>query len=140
MSPVNLRGLALLDHVLDHIDAHPESWDQETYGRYSPVPEADEDENDPLPTSCNTVACIAGHTVLAALPPQELRFNQYDELVQRDYGNYNTLPDLAADLLQIPQDRSYWRNEKHHTRGLFHSENTREDLQRFRDMIAQGTY
>jgi hypothetical protein len=124
------------------IDADPDSWDQETYGRYSPVPEADEDENDPLPTSCNTVACIAGHTVLAALPPQELRFNQYDELVQRDYGNYNTLPDLAADLLQIPQDRAYHRSGdgSTSTRGLFHSSNTREDLQYLRDEIAKGTY
>lgn len=45
---------ALAYRVLDHIDAHPEQWDQDTY--YAP-------------SSCGTTACFAGWSVLLSEIP-----------------------------------------------------------------------
>jgi hypothetical protein len=131
-APVNLRGLALLDHVLDHIDAHPESWDQDTYGTCTTDPEQ-------TPTSCNTAACIAGWTVVLA-SPLPLYFDERDGYLRIDNrGNYYIgVPEEAAELLDLPQNRAYYRD--YDEAGLFHTSNTREDLQYLRDEIAAGTY
>jgi hypothetical protein len=50
----------LLIKVLDHITAHPEEWDQETWA---------------IKTSCGTACCVAGHAVVMA--GHTLQFGSY---------------------------------------------------------------
>jgi hypothetical protein len=96
--------------VLDHIDAHPEQWDQGIYIRKA---------------ECGTAACFAGWTVLlsGAKPisgfQTRVAFN----------GKEVSVPLLAEKLLGAVPAIAYG-NENFHDAGLFDPGNTREDLGR----------
>lgn len=52
-------NLPLLRKVLDHIDAHPEEWDQSNYV----LTEAEQIKQQTGQPGCGTAYCIAGHAV-----------------------------------------------------------------------------
>lgn len=115
--------------VLDHIDAHPEEWDQGVY-----IGKAE----------CGTVACFAGRAILLSLSESALRFTASGRrlrlgLVDQectgvvDEDGDNTFPrEMAERLLGISSwldEGTYWE------RDLFDHSNTREDLGRLVEEI-----
>lgn len=105
-------NLPLLRKVLDHIDAHPEEWQQATYG---------------TGTACGTAACIAGHAMLMS----GYDFNPTDEIFSRPDGSIVEFePDEGQTILGITYTEASLYG------GLFDSENTRADVQRHAEAIA----
>lgn len=100
-------NLPLLRKVLDHIDAHPEEWRQEVWVSKTP---------------CGTAHCIAGHAVV-------LSGGQFVTLNRVRIGEkVQNVHNVAADLLGL-DDRT--------ADDLFDAGNTREDIQRIAERIAE---
>lgn len=123
-----LRGLALLDAVIEHIEKHPETWNQEHY-------------------RCKTGMCVAGWACEMTGgrwiegPDHDLG----DVLVPEPYDSPSSIctyadgrqgveaPDRAATLLggspwSLSDDGGY----------LFGGDNTLADIRRIRDNLAAG--
>jgi hypothetical protein len=102
--------------VLDHIDAHPEQWDQGVYiGK----------------VECGTVACFAGWTVLlSGLEPgwhrDSSRESGYRETTNRT-STGESVSEAAEGLLRASR---YIDEGSDYERDLFEQFNTREDLDR----------
>lgn len=100
--------------VLDHIDAHPEQWEQDIY-----IGKAE----------CGTVACFAGWTVL--LSGEKPFFGQHDTGTETSWldhdGNRVHVPARAEELLRA----SRWAREGYDDEeDLFSGANNRADLGR----------
>ncbi len=96
--------------VLDHIDAHPETWDQGMWW-------------------CGTSGCFAGWAcALAGTDPDAL---------SKDAHSDTYLPDVAATLLGFPirEDMDAITDGAGEDAWLFCSDNTREDLGRMVEQI-----
>lgn len=121
--------------VLDHIDAHPEQWDQGTY-----IAKAE----------CGTVACFAGWTVL--LSGEQPYFGRDDEWAETSYvsaGATVYVSELAEELLGVsrfvPDDvedidedscfESPCSGCTHCGLDLFAGGNTRDELGRLVEVI-----
>jgi hypothetical protein len=99
--------------VLDHIDAHPEQWNQGLY-----IGKAE----------CGTVGCFAGWTVLlsGAQPIYGATTGYQTAYIEVD-GRFKHVGDYAEELLGV----SRWADEGTDEEwDLFHEGNTREDLER----------
>jgi hypothetical protein len=62
---LGLRGLELLDKIIEIIEAHPEHWDQRSWAKITDVPDLAvgwnwEHDGDTVPESCGTAMCVAG--------------------------------------------------------------------------------
>lgn len=103
---MNAPNAELAYQVLDHIDAHPEQWDQGLY-----IGKAE----------CGTVACFAGWAVLlsGAVPVYSDYTCRRADLVRVDDRTRN-IDDYAEELLGARR----WIGE----RSLFDPMNTRDDL------------
>lgn len=104
--------------VLDHIDAHPEQWDQARWWRTSPT--------------CGTAGCFAGWTVQLSgghvgragifnLTVVKSGLGELD-------GKY--VPVAAAALLGLPMDVTEDEDEAAGNLPLFNESNDRDDLGR----------
>ena len=135
-----VKNVPLLQKALDHIEAHPEEWDQHHWG---------------LKTSCGTVACLAGHITLADGWTPVL-----DEDSTDDYGNrawagifkegedhryvdpatqqpYETVEQVALDVLGIDlTDWSMWIGSGNGY--LFGGQHDREDVWRIANAMTGG--
>jgi hypothetical protein len=102
---------ALAYQVLDHIDAHPEQWNQGIY-----IGEA----------SCGSVGCFAGWTVLlsGAVPVYDEFSGGLTDVVMVD-GEPRIVSSYAQELLGI--DR-YVDEDTEGERDLFDGSHSREDL------------
>lgn len=105
------EGEALARKALAQIDANPCSFNQSTWG---------------YRTECGTVACMAGHVILAAggevVPSGLMGLYRYQ-------GEDRSAPDLARELLGVSYD---------HADALFQAANTREDLGAIVDALVAG--
>jgi len=103
-----IPNAALAYQVLDHIDAHPESWDQRTWG-------------------CGTVACFAGWTVI--LSGGVIDADGYDSSVVDGPAELvgDTVERAAIRLLQ---GRVWIDRPDGEVDWLFAADNNREDLGR----------
>lgn len=100
----------LLNKVMDHIEAHPELHQQQTwFSNYYP-------SNDPA--NCQTAACFAGWTALLTDTVQVRDDGLYVDLTYQGVAVYS-LPELAMALLGLD------RNEAQY---LFQGDRTREEL------------
>lgn len=98
---------ALAYRILDHIDAHPKSWNQ---GWWFTV------------TECGTAACFAGWACTLSGDSPEIRdTGLYFSTVHTAEGRYADAPVRAAELLGITHDQAD---------NLFADWNTRHDLGR----------
>lgn len=116
-----------LQAAMDHIEAHPDEWNQATW-------------------VCGTVACLAGHIVLqAGAQPEDreegdehgeyvtlsgARFNTFnlavalthitDAEAQQLFDAWNTMPELRQDTARLTQDLAIdrepeeWLHSHHH--------------------------
>jgi hypothetical protein len=110
-------NLPLLRKVLDHIDAHPEEWDQEVYGTLTDA------------SPCGTAFCVAGHAL-----------NMVGRFTLGNHPNGGTMMldgraalgaevgDAAADLLGLTEAER---------RALFSMFNSRESVQYAAERIAE---
>jgi len=115
-----LRGLALLDAAISHIEAHPETWAQDVY-------------------RCRTGCCLAGHIALLAggrwassLPADE---HMAREPGDEDLGGYCCEPGLThvADRARRLLGFSEYMPDG---RSLFRGQNTLDDIRAMRDELA----
>lgn len=110
--------------ILDHIDAHPEEWDQGVYiGK----------------TDCGTVACFAGRAILLSLPEADVDFQSSGRRLPRgmvlqesggvrdENGLLVSSRVMAERLLGVS---SLVRECEEDEEDLFDQHNTREDLGR----------
>lgn len=102
---------ALAYTVLDHIDAHPEQWDQGAWWKHN---------------ECGTAGCFAGWTV--ALSKAQLGgWPVHPRVVVGKPEILGLLVDEAAcKLLGIPND--IWDDRRGDVRSLFHPDNDRDAL------------
>lgn len=111
----------LFDKVLAHIDAHPEEWEQETWGTQA--------------SPCKTSFCVAGH--IANMDPDVTLIWETDE-------PFSKLPQLTGvhhnDTGEIESIKNYAQAQLGLTSlegaYLFTGSNTREDLQTYYDYFA----
>jgi hypothetical protein len=103
------EGEKLAREALRRIDLNPESWDQTTFGST---------------TACGTVACLAGHVIMAAggEPSTDLGDYVLD-------GQTRFAADLARELLGINRASA---------EVLFAANNDREDLEQLVNDLAAG--
>lgn len=126
-SPTALRGLPLLDAILDHVAANPETWKQGAWAER---------------TACGTTLCVAGHAASAA--GWDLLFENgwdgssgYARTCRRD-GVTLAIRDAAEELLGLTDlelgndDGEVWSAHD----VLFEGSNTLADLREIRDEIA----
>lgn len=118
-------NLPLLRKVLDHIDAHPEEWNQGTWGEnfatYSDPEAAKRYEEARLGRPlCGTTHCIAGHAVAMT---EGIRWVGANVRPMVDDGWYAA----GARVLGLTADEAS---------DLFESDNRREDIQRIAEQIA----
>lgn len=135
-----VKNIPLLQKALDHIEAHPEEWDQRHWG---------------LSTSCGTVACLAGHITLADGWTPVL-----DKDITDQHGNkawagvfkegeshrwvdpdtqqpYEVVDQVAMDVLGI--EEADWAGWIGSGKGyLFGSEQAREDVWRIANAMTGG--
>lgn len=97
-----IEQLDELDAILDHIEAHPEEWEQEYYG---------------LKTECKTAYCVAGHTLVRAgvqmtwMPLDEVNAGNPEEWeldVAFDPHTHEprNIQVLAAEILGLTSDQA----------------------------------
>lgn len=134
-----LRGLVLLDKIIELIEEHPEFWDQRHWatigvGEYNAV------ENTYVPATCGTAYCVAGWAVHMAgyQLGWKPRWEDWDSVVptyfeatscrkpDADYGL--AIAEVARKLLEIDYDKG---------ERLFNQYNTLADIKRIRDEIAE---
>lgn len=129
---IGLRGLALLDAAIAHIEAHPETWDQEHY-------------------RCESGMCVAGWACelaggqwvadAASRDGYLLAADAADEYIIQpgaagEYGIRSTLPCpvvAAADRAERLLGLSWGQRVE-----LFASENTLADIKSIRGELAAG--
>lgn len=102
--------------VLDHIDAHPDQWDQARWWAASP--------------HCGTAGCFAGWAV--QLSGGRMERDDFAYIVVKSGlgeldGTY--VPVAAASLLGLPMEEPSSEGEAENL-PLFHESNTRDDLGR----------
>lgn len=110
-----MPNIELLDKALANIDAHPEEWNQGTYGRKTP---------------CDTAGCLAYHVgvVLGAKIEWE----------QRDYSESGFLSIVAIDGREPATFAKNALEISYQSAGiLFAGGNNRTDLQDYRDALAR---
>ncbi len=83
MSDVNVE---LLRTAVRNIDQHPETWNQDDWGRKS---------------ACGTTMCLAGHIVHAAGYELSYTLNAWGVFVADHTTSGEFIPDLAQELLNI---------------------------------------
>ena len=101
--------------VLDHIDAHPNSWNQNTWLL------THEPEQLVTAASCGTVACFAGWTVLLAGNTAT-----FDCVIEDYVVNDVAIPVQAQRLLGLNSSEA---------ESLFHPDNSRAELG---DIVAEA--
>ena len=117
-------NLPLLRKVLDHIDAHPEEWEQATYAtkKYADVARTVE---------CGTAFCIAGWAaVLSGAAPYWPKGGKATSTFQTPDGELHDGDDLGREVLGLTESEA---GDMH---GLFSGNNTRDDVQFYAEQIA----
>lgn len=114
-----MPNLPLLRKVLDHIDAHPDEWNQGAWIQRTAT------------SSCGTAACIAGWACLINGDQPDFA-NDYAQgshtpVVTLDDGASATVAERAQQLLGLTNNERL---------DLFHSKNDRFDVRRFAGRIA----
>lgn len=120
-----ISNVPLLQKALDHIEAYPEEWDQDTWGTRS---------------SCGTTACLAGHIALLtgwepgnAHTTPDLPGGEEWSIVVKD-GRYVPVSEVALEELGVPAGR----DPSDQVRNLFDSTNTRFDLWSLGHILTNG--
>jgi hypothetical protein len=109
-------NLPLLRKVLDHIDAHPDEWNQSTWGEVT------------WASSCGTAFCVAGHALVMSGYTTRLRESSDDELDFYDSDGLRVSPSAeACFLLGLTDGEADW---------LFDASNSRETVQENAEEIA----
>lgn len=121
LPPLPVPNLPLLRKVLDHIDAHPDEWNQNEWGIQTER------------SSCGTAFCIAGHVAVmsGAEPVWDIDGSMVH--VRRPNGQPTPVGVYAAEQLGITWEES----GSGYVPGLFAGHNTREDIQRIAERIAE---
>lgn len=128
LEPTHNIDVPLLRKELEHITAHPERWNQSTWGKQ---------------TECGTVACLAGNAVIHNYPVESLiwqtrKFVKYDgtrmeTLTALDGVTINCLPysvhEVARDLFGLTEDQAG---------AMFSATNTLSDLWEYANQITNG--
>jgi hypothetical protein len=117
-------NVPLLQKALDHIEAHPEEWEQELWGKRQP---------------CGTTACLAGHiTLIDGWTPvlHGLSFGEWLD-VERD-GRKETVPVAATLSLGISSPRVNDRETGEYLGHLWDSFNDRQLLWELANHLAGG--
>lgn len=110
-------NLPLLRKVLDHIDAHPEEWDQWQFARV---------------VSCGTAFCVAGHAaVMSGAEPVFSPGSDRTCTFRTAEGWTVDVESYARDLLGLTPDEASVVDG-----GLFDTANDRADVQRIAEAIA----
>lgn len=117
-----MLNVPLLQKALDHIEAHPEEWEQESWG---------------VKTPCGTRACLAGHiTLIDEWAPVQYGMLYGDWIeVERD-GERMTVADAARISLGVSDVDAYIGNE--YIGYLWAGSNTRADLWKIANVLAEG--
>jgi hypothetical protein len=116
-------NLPLLQKALDHIEAHPEEWDQESWGRQ---------------TACGTTACLAGHIALMdGWTPVRYGLQFGDWVHVEKNGVRQTAGDAAEESLGVP-DVSVYDSNNEYVGYLWSGINGRADLWRMANILAEG--
>lgn len=125
-SPTTLRGLPMLDAILDHVEEHPETWHQGYWATKK--------------RHCGTALCVGGHAVVAA--GFELHFLGGDIETSAcvvDVNQIDAISLVAARLLELrglmlredDDGEPVWADNV-----LFSAGNQLHHLKRIRDEIA----
>lgn len=115
-------NVPLLQKALDHVEAHPEEWDQESWGRQTP---------------CGTTACLAGHIALMDGWTPVLRTPFGDWIYVEKNGVRQTAGDAAAESLGVSDVSAYGSNHEY-VGYLWSGINSRVDLWRIANVLAEG--
>lgn len=96
-------NLPLLRKVLDHIDAHPEEYDQAVWVN-----------------ACGTAFCVAGHALRLEGHAIELRREEMDGVFPRDNtyldGELVNIHDAARDALGLTNEEAYLLFDENNSR------------------------
>lgn len=128
-------NLPLLRKVLDHIDAHPEEWEQTSWGARLLIEEAyaaGVTLKQAKDTQCQTVGCIAYHA--AVLSGADPIWDEYSGRVasvvevRTPEGHVQDLVEYAQEVLGLGYETR---------RLLFNGSNTRAHVQGVAELIAK---
>lgn len=134
-----MANIELLDQVIAKIEAEPETWDQDTWGRADVFDETTE-------TACGTAYCVAGHvSIMTGAKPmwrkkvesywdneaQEFKYREYWYFndVQAPDGRFRSVEGYASDQLELDYGDA---------NRLFHHANSFDDIKEMRNMLANG--
>lgn len=101
--------------VLEHITAHPEEWNQETWAQRTP---------------CGTAFCLAGHTVVMA--GLKVDWDDAEDGVSSTVKNGSFIDEVATELLGLDSGASMFGHQ------LFAPYNTLADLWRIAGELTGG--
>lgn len=104
-------NIDLLNRIIDHIEQHPETWDQRAWAQK---------------TECGTAFCVAGHAVNFAYPDLVAQAVGIGNLYLPDHESWRKLGVEALELDFIVADI------------LFSSDNTLDEIKAIRDALAQN--
>lgn len=118
--PLNtpIPNLPLLRKVLDHIDAHPEEWNQAAWM---------------TETTCGTACCIAGHAIVfdgthtLTVANDDVLVDGVSMVRGEDGRWHDAAAIVGAKVLGLTEDEAG---------DLFHGWNGRADVQHFAERIA----
>ena len=135
---LGLRGLALLDKIIEIIEAHPELHDQHVWAKVSSFPGLTRGwdlnrDGDTVPETCGTTLCVAGWAAHLCGAQLEYRVSGWTRLVlTADYatmdGSFLRIDTLARQLLELDADFA---------EELFHDNNTLNSIKSLRDEFAE---
>jgi hypothetical protein len=139
---LGLRGVELLDKIIEIIEAHPEMHNQRSWAVITNVPGLscnwDQDiDGDSVPESCGTAMCVAGWA--AHLCGGQFRFYAMrrwngmelsaSKVSRVDDGTTVAISEFASHVLGLnPYDAGV----------LFDEDNSLDRIKEFRDKIANG--
>lgn len=130
LEPTHNINVPLLRKELEFITAHPEEWNQATWGAQ---------------TACGTVACLAGNTVIHHYPADALHWRKYYSYINSIVGDpsiveldgvkdkegflFKSVGEAAQELFGLTE---------YQASCLFSGSNTLRDLWEFANQFTNG--
>lgn len=113
-----MPNMEMIDKILDHIEAHPETWNQKSWAQK---------------VDCGTAFCVAGHAVAMTYPKAQFLFDQYwktaDVVELEPDGEERHVSELAREILDL---------NEYQGDALFDEANTLSDLRAKAERLRNG--